>query len=95
MNATAPGRYPAAAPNLVLLHVEIELGGAVPGGLVQAVTLDMVRVGQADRPDSLSREPPVDLVEVVADQLLLGVGDLALVRLAGVLEGGVIQAVPA
>src|SRR4029453_16027707 len=32
---------------------------------------------------------PVDLVQVLADQLLLGLGDAAAVRLAGVLEGGV------
>ena len=46
-------------------------------------------------PDALPGQPLVDLVEVVADQLLLGVGDLALVRFASVLEGGVVDAIPA
>ena len=55
----------------------------------------MVRIGHADRPQALVGEPQVDLVEMVADQLLLGVGDLALVWLAGVLQGRVIEAIPA
>ena len=62
---------------------------------MQAVTVDMVRVGEVYRPDALPGQPLVDLVEVVADQLLLGVGDLALVRFASVLEGGVVDAIPA
>ena len=68
---------------------------AVPGELLETVTLDMLRVGQADRADALRGQAFVDLVEVVADQLLLGVGGLALVRLARVLAGRVVQAVPA
>src|SRR6202011_4840950 len=67
---------------------ELELNVAVPGELLQVVTLDMIRIGEADGPESLGSQPFVYLVEVVADELLLGVGGLALVRLAGVLEGG-------
>ena len=33
---------------------------------MQAVTLDVVRVGEADGPDALPGQPLVDLVEVVA-----------------------------
>ena len=61
----------------------------------QAITVDMVRIGGAYGSDALPSQPLVDLVELVADQLLFGVGDPALVRLAGVLEGGVVDAIPA
>jgi len=77
------------------LEVELELRVAFPGKPLQAVTLDMVRVGQADRPEPLRGEPCVDLVEVVSHQLLLGIGRLALVGLAGVLQRGVVETITA
>ncbi len=77
------------------LVFELELAGAVPGELLQAITLDVIRVGQADRPHPLSRQPLVDLVEMITDQPFFGVGGLALVWLAGVFQGRVVKAVTA
>jgi DNA processing protein len=88
-----PGRdYPLLV--LLILEVELEFSGAVPGDLLQSVALDVLGVGHTDRALPLGGEPLVDLVQVLADQLLLGVGDLALVRLARVLQRGVVQPVP-
>jgi hypothetical protein len=66
---------------------------ALSGELLQAVTLDMVGIGEADRPESLPGQPLVDLGEMVADELLLGVCGLALVRFACVLQGRVVEAI--
>jgi len=54
----------------------------------------VLRLAEADGPEPLPGQPLVDLVQVVVDQLLLGVGDLALVRLARVLKGRVIEGSP-
>ena len=53
----------------------------------------MLRIGEADCPEPLPGQSFVDLGEVVADELLLDVGGLALVRLAGMLERRVVDAV--
>jgi len=74
---------------------ELELQVAFPGQVLQAVPLDMLRVGEADRAQPLPGQPLVDLVEMISYQLLLAIGDLALVRLARVLAGGVVEAIPA
>src|SRR5260370_42690854 len=68
-----------------------------PGGgqLLEAISLDMLAVGQAYRPDSLLGQVLVDLVEPVAHELLLIVGDPAPVGLARVRRAGVIETVPA
>src|SRR4029453_6617364 len=58
---------------------------AVAHGLVAGVDLALAGLAEA----------LVDLVEVLADQLLLGLGDAAAVGLAGVLEGGVVDLAPA
>src|SRR6266852_2000599 len=77
----------------LVFEVEFKLNVAIPGELLQVVTLDVIRIGEADGPEPKGGQPLVDLVEVVADELLLGVGGLALVRLAGVLEGGVVETI--
>src|SRR5438105_2377314 len=79
----------------LIAESELELQVAVPGQVLQAVPLDVLRVGEADHPKTLPGQPLVDLVEMVADQLLLGVGDLPLVRLARVLAGRIVEPVPA
>ena len=80
---------------LVLIDVakfELEFRVTLPGQPLQAVALDVLRIGKADRPQPLGGEPLVDLVQMVADQLLLPIGDLALVWLAGVLACRIIEA---
>src|SRR5215470_3366428 len=90
------GVHPDPGAGLVAFaEPELELQVALPGQVLQAVPLDMLRIGEADRPQPLPGQPLVDLVKMVADQLLLGVGDLALVRFARVLAGRVVEAVPA
>src|SRR5438552_7801665 len=74
---------------------ELELQVAVPGQVLQPVPFDVLRIAEADHPQALAGQPLVDLVEMVADQLLLGVRDLSLVRLACVLAGRVVEPVPA
>src|SRR4029453_17182945 len=58
---------------------------AVAHGLVAGVDLALAGLAEA----------LVDLVEVLADQFLLGLGDAAAVGLAGVLGGGVVDLAPA
>src|ERR1700759_5217700 len=79
----------------VVAESELELQIALPGQVLQAVPLDVLRVGQADHPKTLPGQPLVDLVEMLADQDLLGVGDLPLVRLARVPASRVVEPVPA
>jgi hypothetical protein len=73
-----PGRHPARRrprplpdPGVEVagsvLQLEFEFAVAVPGELLQAVTLDVIRVGEADRPQPLRGQPLVDRVEMVAD----------------------------
>jgi hypothetical protein len=62
--------------------------------LGQAIPLLHLRVGRVDRAHALLAEALVHLVEVVADYLLLGLRDAPTVRLAGVLEGGVVGLAP-
>src|SRR5690242_6253943 len=79
----------------LVCELELELQVAVPGQVLQPVPLDVLRIAEADHPQALTGQPLVDLVEMVADQLLLGVGDLSLVRLARMLAGRVVEPVPA
>src|ERR1700730_16988338 len=44
----------------------VRLGVPRPDQLLEAVALDMLAIGQADRPESLRGQPFVDLVEVLA-----------------------------
>src|ERR1700761_9207009 len=67
------------------------LAQLLAGQVGQAIALDVVGVGQADRAQPLADQPVVDLVEVLLDQLPLGVGDLALVWLARVLQARVVD----
>ena len=53
--------------------------------------IEMLGIRPADRAQPLADQPLVDLVQVIADQLLLGLRDLALVRFPGVLEGRVVD----
>jgi hypothetical protein len=61
------------------------------GHVLEAVPLGVRRVGRVDRPQAVGREALVDLGEVLDDQLLLGVGDPALMRLARVLRRAVVE----
>ncbi|HWG02183.1 MAG TPA: glycosyltransferase 87 family protein [Trebonia sp.] len=71
------------------------LPGASAHEFLKAVPLDVLGVLEADRPQSLGGQPLVDLVEVLLDEQLFRVGGLAPVRLAGVLERGVVHAIGA
>jgi DNA processing protein len=80
---------------IFVAELELEFRIALPGQLLQAVALNVLGIGEADRPQPLGGQPLVDLVQMVADQLLLRIGDLPLVRLAGMLAGRVVEAFPA
>lgn len=54
--------------------------------LLQSVPLLPFRVGRVNRAHALLAEAPVHLVQVLADDLLLGLRDAPTVRLAGMLE---------
>ncbi len=82
-------RSPGACSRLGLLGP----GLSFPGELRQAVPLHVLGVGEADRPQILRGQPLVDLVQMLADQPLLRIGGLALVRLARVLERRVVDPV--
>src|SRR5258708_27919867 len=85
--SAAPGR--PGAPFLA------GFGAPGPGQFRQAISLDMLTVGEAYRPDPLLGQVLVNLVEPVAHKLFLTVGDPALVGLARVRHAGVIDAVTA
>src|SRR5919112_1421960 len=66
-------------------------GGREGAGLLQAVAVAHGLVAGVDLAQAGVAEAAVDLVQVLADELLLGLGDAAAVGLAGVLEGGVVD----
>src|SRR5215217_6363193 len=70
-------------------------GDGEGAGLLQAVAVAHGLVAGVDLAEAGVAEAAVDLVQVLADQLLLGFGDAAAVGLAGVLEGGVVDLAPA
>jgi hypothetical protein len=62
--------------------------------LLEPVPLLHLRVGRIDRAHILLAEPPVHLVEMLADDLLLGIRDAPTVRLARVFKAGVVGLAP-
>src|SRR6266568_9610616 len=61
---------------------------------LQAVALPHLRVSRVDRAQAGGRQAIVDLLEVAADEIPLGIRDLAAMGLAGVFEAGVVDPGP-
>jgi hypothetical protein len=61
---------------------------------LQTVALAHGGVVGVDLPHPGLPQPRVDLLQVAPNQLLLGLGDAAAVRLAGMLQGGVADLTP-